>query len=109
MEILNEIYAQVAPQINWVLILGIIALGEIVKRFWKTDNIQSFVKVLITTLPLTILYVWLDNVEILQSIVSYLLAFWLYSFFVKWILNIFGARSYSASKTDLIGGRPNDR
>lgn len=109
MNVLVEIWETINAQLNWVLILGIIALGEITKRLWKSKVPPSFWKVLIVTLPFTIAYVFLTKSESLQSIVSYLLAYWLYPFFVKWILDKFKLRDYSEKSFDHVGSRPDDR
>jgi hypothetical protein len=109
MNVFTEIWNEISPQLNWVLILGIIALGEITKRLWVSEKPKASWKVLFVTLPATILYVVFSKVAYLQSGVSFLTAFWLYAFFVKGVLNIFNMRNYASKKSDLIGGRPDDR
>ena len=109
MNVLVEIWETINAQLNWVLILGIIALGEITKRLWTSKVPPSFWKVLIVTLPFTIAYVYFTKTEVLPSIRSYLLAYWLYPFFVKCILDKFKLRDYSEKSFDHVGDRPDDR
>jgi putative effector of murein hydrolase LrgA (UPF0299 family) len=111
MNILLDIWNTINDQLNWFLILGIIALGEITKRLWTSPVPPSFWKVLIVTLPFTVGYVYLQGADITQSSISYLLAYWLYPFIVKFILDKFKRREYSTSAKSSfhVGDRPDDR
>lgn len=107
---LNIIYNIVSSSISFTIIVLVIAIGEIVKRYWKSNNINAFFKVLIPTLPLTILYAYLSKISQDVVLLSYLLAFWLYPFLVKPLLVFLGLKKTRVKrfKPEVGGELPDD-
>ena len=103
METLLTIWEQINSQLDWLLIIIVISVGEITKRLWKTKAVASFWKVLIVTLPVVVLIAWYSHIEFKIAFVSYTFAYWLYPFIVKWILRMFGG-NYAK---DPYGDNPN--
>ena len=81
---INEIF----QLINWVLLIQIVALGEITtKKLWLLGKISTFHKVFIVTLPLTIIYAIYMRLDFQSTVLTYVVSFWLHGLFVKYILD----------------------
>ena len=103
---METIFNYLTSQIDWLIVLIVIALGEIGKRLWKSEKPSAFWKVLIITLPVAILIEYYSNVNFKVAFASYLLAFWLYAGLVKGILKRLGLDVKWKTK-DPYGDQPN--
>lgn len=88
----SRIYEIVSQRVDFAIIILVVAIGEIIKRYWKSKKPNAFFKVLTPTLPLTILYAYLAVIKADVVLLSYLLAFWLYPLVVKPILIFIGVK-----------------
>jgi len=79
-----EIWNLIITGLDFKLILMTLAIGEVLKPVIKF-NISSFYKVIITTLPLSLAYSIIANIKPQIALLSYVVAFWLYPLFVKYI------------------------
>lgn len=105
---METIFNYLSSQIDWLIVIIVIALGEIGKRFWKSEKPNAFWKVLIITLPVVVAMAYYSKIEFKVAFASYLLAYWLYPAFVKGILNVIGGLgSLSRDAYDPNGDQPN--
>ena len=104
---METIFNYLTSQIDWLIVLIVIALGEIGKRMWTAKKPGAFWKVLIITLPVVVAMAYYSKIEFKVAFASYLLAFWLYPAFVKGVLRMLGWQK--SSKSTLDTGRPDDR
>lgn len=108
MELLNIVQEILLSKIDLAIILLVISVGELVKRYWKGAKTNSFFKVIIPTLPLTILYAYLGVINPEITLLSYLVAFWLYPLLVKPTLIFLGLKKRKQySRRDIGGEIPN--
>ncbi len=103
---METIFNQINSQIDWLIVIIVIALGEISKRLWKSPKPSAFWKVLIITLPVVVAMAYYTQIEFKVAFASYLLAYWLYPALVKGILKLIGADVKKQTK-DPYGDQPN--
>lgn len=105
MEYLKLIYEILISRLDIGVILIVISLGEIIKKYWNTKRITAFFKVLIPTLPFVLIYSYMLKIEPNIVLLSYLISFWLYPFIVKWILIKLGLKEKEVlSSSNSVGG-----
>lgn len=108
MEYIASLLDIVFGKLDATIVLLVIAIGELVKRYWKSDSVNAFYKVLTPTLPIVAIYAYLSLTSPDVTLFSYLVAFWLYPLLVKPILIILGLkkRSSNRSRADVGGELP---
>lgn len=104
MYILDIIQNEIFIKIDLAIILLVISVGELVKRYWKNKKVNSFFRVLFTTLPITIIYAYLGLISPEKTLLSYLVAFWLYPLIIKPILILLKIKKTSKSSSVYVGG-----
>ena len=103
---METLFNYLTENIDWMIVLIVIALGEISKRLWTAPKPSAFWKVLIITLPVIVLIAYYSKTEFKVAFASYLLAYWLYPALVKGILKLLGADIKKQAK-DPYGDQPN--
>jgi len=107
--IMTEVWQSIYLLLDFGLIISILALGEIVKKIWTSSKKRKFMKVLISSVILTIGYQYLFQIDVKIAVVSVLVSNWLYGFLIKRVIDFFSNSNFKKKLTDLfVGGHPDD-
>lgn len=88
MEIVNTAISQINAEISFIIVLITLALGYVVRDLPFLKKWHKIYKIAIVTLPVTLLYMHLqDDINFGMWVASYAAAFGFHALLIKWIEN----------------------